>query len=247
MRVIFLGTNGWYDTETGNTICILIETDDYYIILDAGNGLYKIDKYISSKKPIYLFLSHFHLDHIVGLHTLNKFKFSQRIRIYGQVHTKDILNTVITEPYTIPFAKLPSKVEVHELSEGVHNIPFLVKCLFLQHSSKCMGYRFEFQNKVISYCPDTKTCENAVELAKNADLLITECSFGPGQYNEKWPHLNPEEAAKIAKESGAKKLVLVHFDASIYQTLQKRKTAEKKAAEIFNNTIIAVDDMEIEV
>ena len=93
IKVIFLGTNGWYDTKTGNTICTLIETEDYFIILDAGNGLHKIDQYITStsKKPIYLFLSHFHLDHIVGLHILSKFNFSQGIRTYGQMGTKNIL------------------------------------------------------------------------------------------------------------------------------------------------------------
>ena len=44
MKVLFLGTNGWYDTKTGNTTCILIETKKEYIILDAGNGFYKIDR-----------------------------------------------------------------------------------------------------------------------------------------------------------------------------------------------------------
>lgn len=29
MRIIFLGTNGWYDTDTGNTVCILLESKDY--------------------------------------------------------------------------------------------------------------------------------------------------------------------------------------------------------------------------
>lgn len=124
MKVIFLGTNGWYDTKTGNTTCILIEADDYFIILDAGNDIYKVDQYIRSKKPIYLFLCHFHLDHIVDLHILNKFNFSQGIHIYGHAGAKDILNIIINEPYTIPFAKLPFKVEVYELSEGLRNIPF---------------------------------------------------------------------------------------------------------------------------
>jgi len=27
MDVIFLGTNGWYDSSTGNTICILIKSE----------------------------------------------------------------------------------------------------------------------------------------------------------------------------------------------------------------------------
>jgi ribonuclease BN (tRNA processing enzyme) len=247
MRVIFLGTNGWYDTDTGNTTSILLETDEYYIILDAGNGFYKVGQYITSKKPIYLFISHFHLDHISGLHILNKFNFSQGIHVYGQVGTKDILNTIINEPYTVPFDKLPFKVEVHELSEGSHNIPFLVKCKALMHSSKCFGFRFEFQNKVISYCLDTKICENAVELAKNADILITECSLGPGQYSEKWPHLNPEEAAKIANEAKVKKLVLTHFDANIYQTLKEREQAWAHAKKIFSNVVIATDGVQIEV
>ncbi len=249
MKVTFLGTNGWYDTETGNTICTLIQANKYFIILDAGNGLYKIDRYIAStsKKQIYLFISHFHLDHIVGLHILNKFYFKEGMRIYGQIGTRDILNKIINVPYTVPIYKLPFKVDIYELSEGLHDIPFLVECKLLLHSSPCVGYRFELDGKIITYCPDTGICENAVELAKKADLLIAECSFKRGQKNAEWPHLNPEDAAQIAKDAKAKKLALLHFDANIYQTLQQRKEAEKAAKELFNNTLVAVDNMEIEI
>lgn len=249
MRVIFLGTNGWYDTETGNTICTLIETDDYFIILDAGNGLYKIDRYItnSKKAPIYLFLSHFHLDHISGLHILNKFNFSQKMEIYGQAGTKKNLNAIIDEPYTVPFAKLPYKVEVNELNEGSNSLPFLVEYKFLHHSSKCLGYRFELDGKIITYCPDTGICKNAIELAKNADLLITECSFKIGQRDSKWPHLNPEDAVQIAKEASAKKLALIHFDANIYQSLEERTKVQEKMEKVFKNILVAFDNMELEV
>ena len=65
-KIIFLGTNGWYDTDTGNTICILIDSPLFTIILDAGNGIAKLDRYADFNKPAYLFLSHFHLDHIAG-------------------------------------------------------------------------------------------------------------------------------------------------------------------------------------
>jgi len=247
MKVIFLGTNGWYDTKTGNTICILIETDDYFTILDAGNGIYKIDQYIRSKKPIHLFLSHFHLDHIVGLHILNKFNFSQGMYIYGQVGTKDILNTIINEPYTIPFDKLPFKVEVYELSEGLRNIPFLVEYKYLFHSSRCLGYRFELDGKILTYIPDTGICENAIELAENADLLIAECSFKMGQRNAEWQHLNPEDAVQIAKEANAKKLALVHFDASIYRSIEERIEVQEKMKKEFENLIVTFDNMEIEI
>lgn len=247
MKVIFLGTNGWYDTGTGNTVCTLIETDEYSIILDAGNGIFKIDEYITDKKPVYLFISHFHLDHITGLHILNKFNFGQGMYIYGQAGTKVILDMLINTPFTVPLSGLPFKVEVHELSEGIHNIPFSVESRFLLHSSKCMGYRFQVDGKIITYCPDTGVCENAISLAKNADLLIAECSFKSGQSNPEWPHLNPETAAQIAKEANAKKLALLHFDANIYRTLEMRKEAEEKAREIFTNTLAAVDDKQIEI
>ena len=247
MKIIFLGTNGWYDTKTGSTICTLIETNDYFIILDAGSGFYKIEKYIKGEKPIYLFLSHFHLEHIIGLHILNKFNFKQGIRIYGQKGTKDILNMIINKPFTVPLTELPFGVKIYELPEGIDKIPFLVKSKFLLHSSPCLGYRFKLEGEIISYCTDTGTCENLRKLAENADLLITECSLKSGQHNVKWPHLNPEEAAVIAKKAKVKKLVLTHFDANNYKTLKERKEAQQKAKTIFNNTFAAIDDMQIKI
>ncbi len=249
IKVIFLGTNGWYDTETGNTTCTLIETEKYFIILDAGNGIYKIDQYVvnTSRKPIYLFISHFHLDHITGLHILSKFKFSQAMDIYGQTGTKGILNRIINTPFTVPVTRLPFKVDIHELSEGVHHIPFPIECRFLLHSSPCMGYRFEVDDKIIAYCPDTGVCENAEELGRDADLLITECSFNGGQTNKEWPHLNPEDAAHIAKDANAKKLALIHFDANRYKTLESRNQAADKARKIFNNTFATIDNMCMEI
>lgn len=247
MKITFLGTNGWYDTNTGNTICTLIETNGHFIILDAGNGFYKIDKHIKKEKPIYLFLSHFHLDHIIGLHILNKFKFQQGIRIYGRKGTKRILKEIINDPFTVPFEKLPYPVEIYELPEKINTIPFLAKSKFLVHPSSCLGYRLELEGKIITYCPDTGVCENAIKLARNADLLIAECSLKSSQHYENWPHLNPEEAAEIAKEAKVKKLILTHFNANLYRTLKERKEAQKVARTIFKNTISAIDDMEIKI
>ena len=72
-----------------------------------------------------------------------------------------------------------------------------------------------------------------MKLAENADLLLTECAYRPGQIDEKWPHLNPESAARIAVESNAKKLILVHFDANNYQTFDDRRKAEDIAISKF--------------
>lgn len=82
MKINFLGTNGWYSSPTGDTPCILIDSKNYYIVLDAGNGIYKLDNFIKEDKPILLLISHFHLDHTSGLHTLVKFNCKQGIDIY---------------------------------------------------------------------------------------------------------------------------------------------------------------------
>ena len=247
MRVIFLGTNGWYDTQTGNTLSILIETESQYIVLDAGNGIYKLDRYINDSKPIYLFLSHFHLDHIIGLHALDKFEFIQGLKIFGGSGTRNILGTIINSPFTIPLHQLNYRTEVYELPEDQRVLPFEVTALLLKHSSGCLGFRFELEDRVLSYCADTGYCDNAVRLARDADLLITECALKTGQSDESWPHLNPQVAAKIACEGNAKRLALVHFDAGIYTTLEERKQAEEEARGIFSNTFATVDDMEIEI
>lgn len=225
MDVIFLGTNGWYDSCTGNTICTLINSEKYHIILDAGNGISKADSYIHDDLPVYLFLSHFHLDHIEGLHILNKFRFPQGLKIYGQKGTKAVLNTIINEPFTVPLEKLPYPVEVGELSEGPYKMPFAMECEFLVHASPTLGFRFDLDGKTVAYCPDTGVCDNAVHLAQDADLLITECSHKPGEQNQQWPHLNPQDATDIACRAGAKRLALTHFDAGRYITIQERLDA----------------------
>ena len=245
VRVVFLGTNGWYDTQTGNTLSILIETESQYVVLDAGNGIYKLDRYINDSRPIYLFLSHFHLDHIIGLHALDKFEFGQGLNILGPSGTRKALSTIIDSPFTIPLHQLRYRIEVFEMPDEQAIIPFEVMSLPLRHSSTCLGFRFEIENKVLSYCTDTGYCDNAVRLARDADLLITECASKTGQLDESWPHLDPQIAARIACEADAKRLALVHFDARIYTTLEERKEAEEEARSIFGNTFAAVDDMAI--
>jgi len=247
IKIIFLGTNGWYDTATGNTICVLIDAPEAYIVLDAGNGIYKLDRYIKENKPIYLFLSHFHLDHIIGLHILAKFKFKQGIDIYVQPGTKEFIRNFINRPLTAPIRILPTKVRISEfpcwVNRHTKNFGVAVKALPLRHVERCFGFRFDFNGKVISYCPDTGVCENAVKLSKGADLLIAECAFKTGQKSDKWPHLNPTTAAEIAKKAVAKKLALVHFDAEVYKTLAERKQAGKQARKIFRRTIASEDGM----
>jgi len=245
VKVIFLGTNGWYDTETGNTISTLIQSDRYDIILDAGNGLHRVERYLDGGKPAFLFLSHFHVDHIEGLHILAKFRFEKGLVICGPKGCRDILGTFLNQPFTIPLADLPYPTRIMEMPEEAASLPFPLEALPLRHSSFTLGYRFTVDGRIVAYCPDTGYCENAVTLGRSADLLITECAYKQGQSCEIWPHLNPETAARIACEAGAKRLALTHFDAGIYQSLPERKESEAVAAGIFPATTAGMDGLEL--
>ncbi|MCE5295587.1 MAG: ribonuclease Z [Euryarchaeota archaeon] len=246
MRVTFLGTNGWYDTETGNTVCTMISANDRYVILDAGNGLSRMDKFMARSRPVDLFLSHFHLDHTEGLHTLVKFLFVPEMRIFGQPGTKQALDTLVNFPFTVPLDQLPYRAEVTELAEGHHDVGYKVRCLPLIHASSCFGYRFEIDGRTIAYCTDTGPCDNIVELGRDADLLITECAFRRGETSERWPHLNPEMAIEIAKRSGCKRLVLTHFDAHRWPDLDARKDVLSLRSE-FPELTVAFDGEHIDI
>ncbi len=247
MEIIFLGTNGWYDTGTANTLCVLIKTQKYDIVLDAGNGFSKLNKYVDGTKPVYLFLSHFHLDHIVGLHTLLKFDLEKGLKICGGAGARRVLASLLRRPFTVPLKDLRYKTEVLELPSQTGKIPFNCSCLPLQHSGPVLGYRFEIDGRTIAFCTDTGYCENSVKLAGKADLLLSECSFLRGTGHPGWSHMNPRTAAALARASGAGKLALVHFDPATYPELSDRKKAAALARKTFKNTFAARDGMRIKL
>jgi len=257
MKLRFLGTNGWYaNPKTGNTTCALVEMEDRYIVLDAGDGFAWLSDYATDrKKPIDVFLSHFHIDHVAGLHTLPKIKEGVRMRIFVQPGGKRTLLRLLSHPYTASLSEQFAKVSVHELAIGKNTISdrrgkYYVDIAPLVHADPCIGFRFALEGKkweegkIIAYCTDTGECENYLRLAKGADLLITECGMLPGgKTDPEWPHLSPETAAALAKKAGCKKLVLTHFAAHQYKNMKMRAAAQRAAARIFPKTIAAKDGM----
>lgn len=246
MKIYFLGTNGWYDTKTGNTLCVLIETKNEYMIFDAGNGFYKIGRYVKKNKPVYLFLSHFHLDHVIGLHILNRLQFRQGLDVYGPPGLKEFFKNVIRKPYTIGLSDVPMKVRLHEISKNTV-LPKGISWAALKHSTISYGYRLFSEGKTVVFCTDTGLCNNLYALANQANLFISECSLRPGQHDRKWPHLNPAEAAEAASRAKVKRLALIHFDAYLYPDFKVRQRAQKAARKIFKNSFVCYDDKNIEL
>ena len=244
-KVIFLGTNGWFDSLSGNTVSTLVKTRDYNIVLDAGNGIAKLSRYLDDNKPTYLFISHFHLDHVEGLHTICLNTFSKKLNIIVHEGGTNILNNLMKLPYMIPLNMLDFDTKVVEVPANASKLPFKASFLPMQHPVLTQGMRMEVDGKIIAYCLDTGYCENAVILAKNSDLLILECTLKPNTSLK--GHLNPELCARIARESGAGMLALTHFEAKSYPDMELRKKSEQLVKELFDSSFMCLDGMEIDV
>lgn len=251
MKISFLGTNGWYSSPTGDTPCIVIDSKDQYVILDAGNGIYKVDEYIKEDKPVSLFISHFHLDHVSGLHTLAKFNFKQGIDVYIGDERAGDFETLVNPPYTIGYRpqsknimNLKTEIRLHELSQKTDGMAFKVAAVEQHHAYVDHGYRIELEGKTIAYTGDCGLTDGARVLAKGADLLICECSNKKTGDPDKWGHLDPIQAGNLALENGVKQLILTHFGANVYKTFEDRKWAENEAKKIFPNSTAAIDGME---
>ncbi len=98
------------------------------------------------------------------------------------------------------------------------------------------------QGRKIAYTGDTMPCVETEKAAKCADLLIHDATFGRELKDEAElkRHSTVSEAARIAKKTGVKRLVLVH----ISNRYDDDKALEKEAREVFQESYVARDGNE---
>lgn len=92
---------------------------------------------------------------------------------------------------------------------------------------------------VLAIVIDTRFCEQAIDIARNAKILICESTYLENDRDlaHKHFHLTAKQAAQIAKEANAQQLILTHFSAR-YQDLFPFKV---QAQEFFENVDVAED------
>lgn len=91
---------------------------------------------------------------------------------------------------------------------------------------------------------DTKLCQNAIDLARGAKVLLCESTYLENNRDlaNKYNHMTARDAATLAKEAGVELLILTHFSARYSNHLD----FENEAKEIFPNSIAAEDFKKIE-
>ena len=84
-----------------------------------------------------------------------------------------------------------------------------------------------------------------MKVAKDKDLLISDSTFSHKEADKahEYFHMTARQAAEIAVNANAKKLVLTHFS----QRYKEVDELVKQAQDIFPNTVAAHDFMKIKI
>lgn len=100
--------------------------------------------------------------------------------------------------------------------------------------------------KKIVFVMDTKMNQKAIDLAKNADLLVSEATYAEDEahYAESYKHLTARQAATIAKKAKVKKLIITHIGQRYEQNLSR---IEGEAKKVFKSTHAVRDLEKIEI
>ena len=134
-RVRFWGVRGSYPTTDpatlgtgGNTSCVEVKAGELRLIFDAGTGIIPLGKEIcngsSSRPTAYVFLSHTHIDHVLGLCFFEPLlRANARSFIFGPGNARGALPRSLRQlthshlfPVTID--ELKGRKEIHSLQGG---------------------------------------------------------------------------------------------------------------------------------
>jgi len=100
--------------------------------------------------------------------------------------------------------------------------------------------------RTVVYTGDTRPHAEVIAAARGADLLVHEATFGQDerQRAQETGHSTAAEAARVAREAGARRLVLTHISPR-YTREAPELLSEARA--VFPGTVVARDGMTVDV
>jgi phosphoribosyl 1,2-cyclic phosphodiesterase len=237
IRLKFWGVRGSTPTPQlenlgygGNTSCLELQLPDKQsIIFDAGSGLRNLGAKLlkesdGAQLDLKVFLTHFHWDHIQGIPFFSPlFRSGNRVTFHSHCNGKleEILEGQMSRPYfPIDLASVAARREFVDF--GTESMTFngvTVHPFPLNHPQGAVGYRIETGNAVIVYATDLEHGHAKLDRvlrdhAAGADLLVYDAQYTPEEYSKYkgWGHSTWVEGVQVAREAGAKRLLLFHHD-----------------------------------
>ncbi len=290
-RLITLGTTAGPLPRKGRAQAanLLIVNGALYLI-DAGDGVTRriVQAGANFREVGTIFITHNHSDHMAGLATLMaaEWEYNRRdpINVYGPPGTERVVAGAIdymtvnaeirtTEGKTTLMSKLfvghdvatgniyqDANVKVRAVENTHYNIPENSP-YFGKHKS--YSYRFETPDRVVVFTGDTGPSDAVTELAKGADLLLSEVAsaeeikqrrIDSGDWQKMTPaqqeatmrhltteHLTPEAVGKMASAAAVKTVVLTHVPSSGKDNDDYKRYADEVRRYYSGNVLVAND------
>jgi ribonuclease BN (tRNA processing enzyme) len=233
-RLITLGTSAGpppraHRAQSAN----LLTVNGTHYIVDAGDGVARrlAKAGINVREIGTVFITHHHDDHTAGLGTLLSVAWDQNrtkpIHVYGPPRTGELVTAAVqyfTISAEIRIADGGRSIPIAQLFFGHDvgtriiyqdknvNVTAVENSHFAFHAGSAAGkhksyaYRFETPDRVIVFTGDTGPSDAVTELAKDADLLVSETSSCQSRMQEmindgRWHAMTPAEQAGIMRQA----------------------------------------------
>ncbi|MBU2530429.1 MAG: response regulator [Elusimicrobia bacterium] len=225
-----------YSKYGRQTSCISIETKDNIFIFDAGTGIVELGKEIVAKKQYYkeiwLFITHFHLDHIIGLGNFKPIQDPNfTIHLVGANDPEKSLRETAQQAFYSSFSLAETtpkaKIDLYEVLEDNYElVPGIkVRTMYSNHPTNTLVYSWECLGKKIVYAPDSEILGDATAFqdydekfglfCENSDILIHDTNYDDKDYEtyKKTGHSGLSIVVDFAAEKAmAKEVIFFHLN-----------------------------------
>ena len=217
MKVHLLGCNGWIPGRN-ETCCFLIEEKKSLIMLDAGTGVSNLSKFsdiVAKYDTISIVLSHYHLDHVVGLSYILPYVDTKKINIYGPgkpIYSKSTWQYLeeLFQPafFSRSLSKFANAVNCYDYGgENFIIDDITIKVQKQIHSMP--SFRITIEDKLI-YATDTDFSATNCEEYENGVTLLQEC--WEIDSNKKTKHTSLEALLAGLSDNIKKSTYLIHLN-----------------------------------
>jgi ribonuclease Z len=233
-KLVVLGSsNAIPDEQHENTHLALVGEKRLVLIDCVGNPIVRLAQAdLDFHLLTDMFLTHFHPDHVNGVPLLLMDMWllgrANPLNIYGLHHTLDRVEKVMgfydwahwPNFFPVAFHRLPGK----RMTLALKNDEFRIFTSPVHHLIPTIGMRIEFiqTGKVLAYSCDTEPCEEVIDLAAGADVLIHEATESPSP-----GHSSAAQAGEIATKARAKSLYLIHYPTGDFDSTTLTVSAQK--------------------
>jgi ribonuclease BN (tRNA processing enzyme) len=183
-RLIPLGTNGFIPTYGRQTMSFLLLTSDEAILFDAGTGVARLPepevaRLLEPYERLSVILSHYHLDHTVGLSYLPGIWTEKPVSLYApseplvEADAEQAIDTLLRPPlFPLTIAEFPGDVELITVNrESLWIGPHRIHVRSQIHPGGSIGIRLDDS---FAYITDTAVRQETSELVQGVSLLLHE-------------------------------------------------------------------------